>query len=140
MVQIMNQKGIEWPAHPSSNLSDENSGRDLGQKRLEWLFVSPKRHKIELGLAEEDPDEFTRDLIGSHYYWIRVQQYIPELCRMANRTDNLILYEVLQHENLGITDDDLEHAVNRANGELTVNREYRISGHIKTKLQILYEP
>lgn len=140
MVQIINQKGVEWPTHPPISPSDENSSKGSNQKKLEWLFVSPKRRKMELGLAAEDLDEFTRVLIGSHYYWIRVQQCTPELCRMANRTDNLILYEVLQHENLGISYDDLEHAVHHANGELTVNREYRISGHIKTKLQILYEP
>ena len=59
---------------------------------------------------------------------------------MACRKDALILYEVLLHDSLGITDDDLDDAVLKMEGDFRMNGEYRISDHIKTKLQILHEP
>lgn len=86
-----------------------------------------------------DPDE-VKIQIGSCYYWIRMSRGTIELCRAPVRNDGLVLHEVLQHDNLGITDDDLEDAVRLEGGDPDADRELHISSHIKGKLQILYAP
>jgi hypothetical protein len=111
-----------------------------GQKNLVWLFPSLMERKKEPDWKWDENTENRRLQIGSHYYWIRMVENNPELCRMAVRKDSLILHEVLENDNLGITNDDLEDAVRQDHGELMVSPEYRISNHIKRKLQILYAP
>jgi hypothetical protein len=139
MMQIMNPRSPEEGESPSKG-QEQAEPYKKGQKKMAWLFIPPLERKKEPDWRlDEDIDE-VRLQIGSYYYWIRLIQSIPELCRLAVRRDSLILYEVLQHDNLGITNDDLEDAVRQADGELIVAREYRISNHIKRKLQILYAP
>ena len=131
MAQIINSNEKEWLI--SSIKKPEK------EEKLEWLFISPQVMKEDLNLYMDDLNEDIKVQVGSHYYWIRLHQSVMELCRMTSRKDSLILYEVLQHENLGITDDDLEYAIYYANREPTVSRQYRISDQIKGKLQNLYE-
>lgn len=138
-MQFMNQKRPE-----ESNSAEADPGNTVTyekkQKKMAWLFLSPLERR------QEPENRFNGDIdkkrlqIGSYYYWVRVIQSIPELCRLAVRKDSLILYEVLQHNSMGISDDDLEDAVRQDDGELIFSREYRISNHIKRKLQILYAP
>jgi hypothetical protein len=126
------------------NSSEEGLGNALPyekrQKKMAWLVLSPLERINEPNYQVDTDVDKIRLQIGSYYYWVRMVQSIPELCRLAVRTDSLILYEVLQHSSLGISDDDLEDAVRQDDGELIVSRDYRISNHIKRKLQILYAP
>jgi hypothetical protein len=138
-MQIMN------PRRPEEvNLSDEGQNwaksEKTQQKKMAWLFLSPLERRREIDLMMNGDVSDLKLQIGSYYYWIRRIQNIPELCRLAVRRDSFILYEVLQHDNLGISDDDLEDAVRQADGELCPGQEFRISNHIKRKLQILYAP
>jgi hypothetical protein len=137
MMQIMNPRS---PEEAESAGEERAKPREKGQKKMAWLFLSPLEGKKQPDRRLNEIVDAVRLQIGSYYYWIRVIQSIPELCRLEVRKDSLILYEVLQHDNLGISDDDLEDAVRQANGELIVAREYRISNHIKRKLQVLYAP
>ena len=125
--------------HPLNQNRRSTGTRKSEPKKLLWLFASPYENVNEPEWDFKGPDQEARILIGSYYYWIRVQQGIPELCRMANRKDALTIYEVLHHRNLEISEDDIIDAIRLGNGELTVSREYPISDHIKRKLQILYE-
>jgi hypothetical protein len=105
-----------------------------------WLFTPPQGNEKEREEILEESNESIRIPVGSYYYWIRVEGEVAELCRITENLKSHISYEVLHHALLGITDDDIEEAICQANGELTVNKEYPISGHIKTRLQSLYEP
>jgi hypothetical protein len=134
-MQIMNPG-----RHERADPPVEDQGNKKRQKKMAWLSLSPLEKRRE---NEWRPGVDTGEVkvqIGFHYYWIQRIQGFPELCRLAVRRDSLILYEVLQHDILGISDDDLEDAVRLANGELYLSRDYPISDHIKRKLQILYAP
>ncbi len=134
-MQIMNSG-----RHEGTDPPVEDRGNKKDQKKMAWLFFSPLEKRRE---NEWKPGGDTGEVniqIGAHYYWIRRIQGVLELCRLTVRRDSLILYEVLQHDILGISYDDLEDAVRMANGELSLGREYPISDHIKRKLQILYAP
>jgi hypothetical protein len=138
-MQFMNQRRPE-----ESNSAEADPGNTVTygkkQKKMAWLFLSPLESRQEPENRFDGDIDKKRLQIGSYYYWVRVIQSIPELCRLAVRKDSLILYEVLQHNSMGISDDDLEDAVRQDDGELIFSREYRISNHIKRKLQILYAP
>jgi hypothetical protein len=140
MVQIVNPREMDGKSSSSESLRKWMKGEGEAQKKMEWLFLSPLERKRDPDWNLGHINDPGRILIGSHYYWIRVLQSVPELCRMADRKDSLVLYEVLHHENLGISADDLEDAVRQANGELMVSQEYPVSDHVKRKLQILNEP
>jgi hypothetical protein len=131
MVPILHPKGAER----SGPLG--NTGRSTASKMV-WLFAPPQGKRDGPLPSLEETDIYASMLIGSHRYWIRVWGGITELCR--RKDDQLIAYEVLRHEQLGISDDDIEDAIRQANGEVTVNRDYPVSDHIRRKLQILYEP
>jgi hypothetical protein len=107
---------------------------------MAWLFLPPLEGRKGTDTMQKGGAGELKLQIGPHLYWIQRIQSVPELCRLAVRRDSLVLYEVLEHDSLGISDDDLEDAVRQANGELIASREYRISNHIKRKLQILYAP
>jgi hypothetical protein len=136
-MQIMNPI---IPEETESTGQGRAGSHEKGQKKMSWLYLQPLERKKEPDWRINGITDSARVQIGSYHYWIRMIQNIPELCRMTVRRDSLILYEVLHHDNLGISDDDLEDAVRQADGELIIAREYRISNHIKRKLQILYAP
>jgi hypothetical protein len=137
MGLITQRRGKEWPR--VSTIPRNEDALQGKNTTLEWLSVPPRK-RTPKKYTTLDAAASVSVPVGSHAYWIRVQQFQPELCRMACRKDALIMYEVLLHDSLGITDDDLDDAVLKTEGDFRVNGEYRISDHIKTKLQILHEP
>ena len=112
------------------------------EKKLRWLRINPgAKYKIDdpfERLVEESDDEMWV-LIGQWYYSLYVHNKNIDLCRTQGKIGQPSLTEVMKHGHLGISDDDLEYAVNYESGGTFGSGRYRISPHIERKLRILFE-
>jgi len=81
-----------------------------------------------------------RTAIGDSCYYITVLDNAAHLCRQPRERSRRGDLEVMDHENHGISTDDLEDAVRKAAGDHLVEGHYSISVHIEKKLRSLLEP
>lgn len=87
----------------------------------------------------EQLQEYQRSLIGSSYYYIRVEKEQPTLCRIVPGAGKIFFHEIVDHEKHGIDDDDLEEAVSLDEGSFSKPGYHQISSHIETKLRVLLD-
>jgi len=83
--------------------------------------------------------EYPRSLIGSSYYYVRMENDLIFLCRLIPSTGKLFFHEIVDHNKLGISDDDLEESINLDEGSFSTSGYYLISPHIETKLRVLMD-
>ncbi|MDD1677376.1 MAG: hypothetical protein LUQ40_06540 [Methanomicrobiales archaeon] len=122
---------------PIKLMRNNSAGQEQGEKELEWLFhPSPEWDSREGSIEGGSPEE-TKVLVGEYFYWVRVSREIPELCRTGRHCGNLVHHEVLNHQNFGITDDDIDEIIRHTCYPFMP--EYRVSDRVKTKLQALHE-
>jgi len=130
MVQILNRESFE-------KTGPLIASEDTRPSKLVWLFTPFPNKRIEADFTIKEPVPDPGILVGTHRYWIRAYGSTVELCRSAD--DPLIAYEVLHSQSLGITREDIEDAVCKADEELAFNKVYPISDRIKKQLQIIYD-
>ena len=87
----------------------------------------------------EQLQEYHRSLIGSSYYYIRMENDRTNLCRIVPGAGKIFFHEIVDHEKHGVSDDDLEEAVSLGEGSFTTPGYYPVSGHIETKLRVLLD-
>ena len=58
-----------------------------------------------------------QSLVGMNYYFIRVRDALPSLCRISARPGDYFREEVLDHENHGISNFELEDALRTMAGD-----------------------
>ena len=68
---------------------------------------SEEEQKLLFERLEDD----RQSRVGMNYYFIRVRDTVPSLCRIPAIPGNYCREEVLDHENHGISDSELEDAV-----------------------------
>jgi len=93
----------------------------------------------EQRLLFERLEDDRRSLVGRNYYFIRVRDAMPCLCRIPAVPGNYCREEVLDHENHGISDLELEEAVRTMTGDRCDDGWYQMSGHIERKIRVLLE-
>jgi hypothetical protein len=74
--------------------------------------------------------------IGSSYYYISAYGKEHMLCRIDYINDKIALHEIIDHEQYGISDDDIDNAIESDTGSPRLPNIYCISPHIETKLRI----
>jgi hypothetical protein len=87
----------------------------------------------------EQLQEYHRSLIGTSYYYIRAKNDRMVLCRIVPGAGKLFFHEIVDHEEHGISEDDLEEAVSMGEGVFSTPGYYPVSGHIETKLRVILE-
>jgi hypothetical protein len=102
-------------------------------------YIRPDASVPEYDELIEQLQEYHRSLIGSSYYYIRAENDILFLCRILPGAGKLFFHEIIDHDNHGISDDDLEEAINLDTGSLSTPGCYQISPHIETKLRVNLE-
>ena len=125
------------PVAPIKLMRNNSAGQEQEEKELEWLFHPSSDWGSQEGNNKEESPEETKVLVGEYFYWVRVSRETPELCRTGRHCGNLVHHEVLNHETLGITEDDLDEIIRHACYPFMP--EYRVSDRVKTKLQALHE-
>jgi hypothetical protein len=87
----------------------------------------------------EQVQEYEHSLIGSSYFYIRAFRDRFDLCRIVYGGGNIFFHELVDYENHGISDDDMEVSVREDLEFSTLPGFYPISPVIEQKLRILYE-
>jgi hypothetical protein len=85
----------------------------------------------------EQLHDYHRSLIGSSYYYIRAENERKSLCRIVPGAGKIFFHEIVNHEQHGISEEDLEAAVIQNTGSFSMAGYYPISSHIETKLRVL---
>jgi hypothetical protein len=87
----------------------------------------------------EQLQEYHRSLIGSSYYYIRVEREQANLCRIVPGAGKIFFHEVVDYGKFGISEDDIEEAVSMDPGSFSVPGYHPVSAHIESKLRVLFE-
>jgi hypothetical protein len=83
--------------------------------------------------------EYHRSLIGSSYYYIRVENDRTYLCRILPGGGKIYFHEIVDHEKYGIAEDELEKAVSLDKGSFSTPGYYPVSPHIETQLRVILD-
>ena len=102
-------------------------------------YLKPDKSAPDYTLILEELADYHRSLIGSSYYYIRTGDDIPMLCRIVHGGGKVFFHEVVDHEQHGISEDDLETAVRDEAAAMDMPGHYVISPHIEMKLRALYD-
>ena len=111
-------------------------------KKMSWLPVLPlldEGAEPDLGDFMGGIEDDIRAMVGKHYYFIRVDVAGPALCRVPLFTKGKFPREVMDHDQHGISDEDLYHAIGVKEGISSPQGYYRISDHIEGKLRALLD-
>jgi hypothetical protein len=102
-------------------------------------YIRPDASVPEYDEILEQLQEYQRSLIGSSYYYIRVENDRTSLCRILPGGGKIYFHEIVDHEKHGISEDDLESAVNLDTGLFSAPGYYPVSPHIETKLRVVLD-
>jgi hypothetical protein len=102
-------------------------------------YVMPDASIPDYDEILEQLQEYQRSLIGSSYYYIRVENDGMFLCRILPGGGKIFYHEIVDHDKHGISDDDLQTAVNIDTGLLSRPGYHQISPHIESKLRVVLE-
>lgn len=83
--------------------------------------------------------EYRKSLIGSSHYFIKVERGCISLCRMIYAGGKMYFSEIVNHQEYGISDIDIEEAVRLNCHNLCLADHYHISPHIEKKLRALLD-
>ena len=102
-------------------------------------YVRPDAAVPEYDAILEQLQEYHRTLIGSSYYYIRVENDRAFLCRILPGGGKIYFHEIVDHEKYGIEEDELEEAVSLDPGSFSTPGYYPVSAHIETKLRVILD-
>jgi hypothetical protein len=102
-------------------------------------YIRPDASIPEYDEILEQLQVYHRSLIGSSYYYIRVENDKTNLCRILPGGGKIFFHEIVDHEKHGISEDDLEAAVRFDAGLFSTSGYYPVSPHIETKLRVLLD-
>ena len=102
-------------------------------------YIMPDASIPDYDKILEQLQDYQRTFIGSSYYYIRSEQDRTYLCRIIPAGGKIYFHEIVDHDKHGISEDDLEDAVNQDTGLLSPPDYYPISPHIEMKLRALLD-
>ena len=100
-------------------------------------YISPDASIPDYDEILEQLQDYQHSLIGSSYYYIRVENDKTYLCRILPGGGKIFFHEIVDHEKHGISGNDLEVAVNLDTGLSSKSGYHQISPYIETKLRVL---
>jgi hypothetical protein len=102
-------------------------------------YLMPDESEPEYELILEQLHNYRKSLVGSSYYYIRAGGERYCLCRIVHGAGKVFFHEMLDHQQNGISDEDIEESVKLDTGSFTLPGHYHISPHIEQKLRALYD-
>lgn len=102
-------------------------------------YVMPDASEPDYRAILEQLQDYQSSLIGSSYYYIRASEGDYSLCRIVPGGGKIFFHEIVDYEKHGISEDDLEEAIQQDTGKLTIPSHYPISPHIEQKLRVLFD-
>jgi hypothetical protein len=80
--------------------------------------------------------ESTTSPIGSSYFYLRVLGDSVSLCRIVHGGGQVFFHETVDHRKQGITDNDLDEAIQKDPGVFPAPGYHVISPHIEARLRM----
>ena len=102
-------------------------------------YIMPDGSEPEYEAILEQIQNYRKSQIGSSYYYIRAGEESTLLCRIIPGGGKVFFHEVVDHENHGISEEDIDEAIKGDTGTFTLPGHYHISPHIEKKLRALLE-
>ena len=102
-------------------------------------YIMPDASEPDYETILEQLQDHQSSLIGSSYYYIRAGEGLCSLCRIVPGGGRIFFHEIVDHDKLGISEDDLEEAIQQDTGALTIPSHYPVSPHIEMKLHALLD-
>jgi hypothetical protein len=102
-------------------------------------YVMPDGSEPDYELILEQLHDYRKSLIGSSYFYIRAGEKGSCLCRIMHGGGKVFFHEVVDHEQHGISDGDIEESIKPDTGTFTLPGHYHISPHIEQKLRALMD-
>jgi hypothetical protein len=102
-------------------------------------YLKPDKSAPDYTRILEELAEYHRSLIGSSYYYIMGGDDCPALCRIVYGGGKIYFHEVVDHEQHGISDEDLEVAVRDDAAAMDMPGHYVISPQIEMKLRAILD-
>jgi hypothetical protein len=102
-------------------------------------YIMPDYSEPEYAAILEQLEHYQNSLVGRSYYYIRSNENCSTLCRIVPGGKNVFFHEIVNHQQHGISDEDIEEAIMRDTGEFTLPGHYPVSAHIEKKLRSLLE-
>jgi hypothetical protein len=129
---------------PQVQVEDTGSGNMSTAQKIGGIEPLPRYIRPDASIPEYDEilkqlHDYHRSLIGSSYYYIRVENERTNLCRILPGGGKIFFHEIVDHEKHGISEDDLEEAVRFDTGSFSTPGYYPVSPHIETKLRVLLD-
>jgi|WetSurMetagenome_2_1015567.scaffolds.fasta_scaffold206484_2 hypothetical protein len=124
-----NEQGVKSMVQAYKSPANENFGQ---------IFTGPAdpmRYSEILDWVSEHPEAF----IGSSYYYIQADDRTSSLQKLTVTGSSLYSIGVVDHEQLSISDSDLDEAVQSAEEEPQIPHHYHISVLIERKLRAILD-
>ena len=102
-------------------------------------YVMPDESAPEYELILEQLQDYRQSLIGNSYYYIKAGEESCCLCRIIDGAGKVFFHELVDHDKLGISDEDIEESVRLDTGSFSLPGYYPVSPHLEQKLRVLYE-
>jgi len=103
-------------------------------------YVNPDHSAPDYDAIIEQLQSCRSSQIGASYYYIRADENICALCRIIPGGGKVFFHEIVNHEQLGISKDEIQESVKQDPGLFTLPGHYTVSPLIETKLRVLYDP
>lgn len=115
------------------------SAKKISSEHSVPRYIMPDASEPDYRAILEQLQDYQSSLIGSSYYYIRAGEGDYSLCRIVPGGGKIFFHEIVDHEKHGISEDDLEEAIQQDTGQLTIPSHYPISPHIEQKLRVLLD-
>ena len=102
-------------------------------------YIMPDASEPEYEVILEQIQQYRKSQIGSSFYYIRAGEESTLLCRIIPGGGKIFFHEVVDHENHGISDEDIAEAIKGDPGTFTLPGHHHISPLIEKKLRALLE-
>jgi hypothetical protein len=103
-------------------------------------YIMPDQSTPNYELILEELHNHGRSQIGSSYFYIKKSDDWISLCRILYGGGKVFFHEIMDHQRHGISEDDIDQAVQQGASLTTLPDHYFISPHIEMKLQTLIDP
>lgn len=102
-------------------------------------YTMPDESEPEYALIMDELLGDVKSLIGSSYYYVRLDGDDCLLCRIIHGGGKIYFHEIVNHEQHGISEEDILLATKIETGKLALPGHYTISPIIEKKLRALME-
>jgi hypothetical protein len=102
-------------------------------------YIMPDQSTPNYELILEELHNQGRSQVGSSYFYIRKSDDWTSLCRIMYGGGKVFFHEVMDHQKYGISEEDIDQAVQQGTALTVLSDHFFISQQIEMKLHTLID-